>query len=153
MDILRELEGEELDFIIEKLNSHLPYTIKDLLYIQSAQKFKSIDNGEFSDKVLPKFFTHRHGEREHCTIFGITGERDHTVWYFTFDDTLGEIRECLENTNRIKWGSEFLFVTIHTKQTVPILEYVERNHFEIKENKENSYIYLPIDQALDLNVE
>jgi hypothetical protein len=153
MDILRELSDEELDFVIEKLKRHLPYAIKDLLYILSAQKCKSSGIEDLSDKVLPTFYTHRNGDKENCTIFGITGARNHTVWYFSFDDTLKEIRECIEQTKRIKWGEQFLFVTIHVEQIKPLLDYAHRNGYEIEDNEANSYYYLPIEEALKVTIE
>lgn len=156
MDILRELSDDELDFIKCKLKKHLPYAIKDLYFIESAEKckhaMKSCDE-KLSDKVVPKFYTHRNGKKENCTIFGITGECDHTVWYFSFDETLREITECLEETKLIKWGTRFLFVTLHTEQIQPVLEYAAKNRHAIESNEENSYFYLPSEIALNFKIE
>lgn len=141
MDILRELSDDELTYIIERLEENLPYTIKDVYYIKSALKCREESRHRkihLSDKILPKFYTHINGKRENCTIFGITGENNHTVWYFTFDDTLNEIRECLES-KLIKWGTKFLFETIHVEQISSVLDFSKENGFKIIENEYAAY--------------
>lgn len=154
MDILRELSDEELNFIIKKLEEKLPYTLKDLYYIKSALKCRDelLNRKNLSDKVLPKLYTHRHGKREHCTIFGITGESDHTVWYFTFDDSLREIRECLD-TKFIMWGKKILFETIHVEQIDPILDYAKKHKLKVDVNEYAAFYMLSKREALSFNVE
>lgn len=154
MDILRELSEEELEVIKIRLRENLPKSIKNLYYIYSGEKFnaESKNYSKLSDKALPKFYTYRNGLKENCTIFGITGEENHTVWYFTFEDSLNEIRKCLEETKLIRWERRLYFVTLHAEQIKPILDYAERNNKEI-ENEENSYYYLPIEKAINLNIQ
>lgn len=153
MDILCELSDEELEYMMSKFEENLPFGLKNLYFIQSAQKCKRElikNNGlVLSEKVLPTFYTHRYGLKENCTIFGITGEENHTVWYFTFDKSLNEIRECLEKTKLIKWGTDFLFVTLHVEQIQPVFDYVSSNGVKIVENEENSYYFLPIKDAIN----
>lgn len=155
MDILRELNEIELNFIMEKLEEKLPYTIKDFYYIKSALKCQkeSLNHKNLSDKILPKLYTHRNGKRENCTIFGITGANDHTVWYFTFDDSLAEIRECLSATKLIRWGTKFLFETIHVEQIQPILEYASKHGHTVHVNEFASYYTLSREDALSFNDE
>lgn len=154
MDILRELTEDEINFILEKLQEKLPHTIKDIYYLKTALKFReaSKSHKNLSDKVLPRFYTNRNGIKENCTIVGITGERDHSVWYFTFDETLAEIRECL-NTNFIKWGLlEILFVTIHVEHIAPILDYARDNELNVKVNEFAAYYTLSREDALSLEI-
>ncbi|KAL7041102.1 hypothetical protein ACKWTF_000641 [Chironomus riparius] len=153
MDALRELSDEELKYIKIKLKENFPKSIKNLHYIFSAEKCKAESRKyeKLSDKVLPKFYTYRYGLKENCTIFGITGDENHTVWYFTFDDSLNEIRKCLEETNLIKWQRKFCFVTVHAEQIQPILDYAARNGLNI-DNEENFYFYLPIEAALNFKI-
>ncbi|KAG5680422.1 hypothetical protein PVAND_009930 [Polypedilum vanderplanki] len=152
MDILREINDEELEFIIEKLKTRMPYKLKNLHYILSAQKCKTSGINNLSDKTLPTFYTHRNGIKKHCTIFGITGERDHTVWYFTFDESLNEIRQCLNNTKFIKWNILSAFLTIHTEQIQPALDFISNKKLKIKQNKQNFYLYLPIEKAHNFDI-
>lgn len=154
MDILREISDEELHYIIQKLEERLPYTLKDLYYIKSVLKCReeSCNHKNLSDKVLPKLYTHRNGKRENCTIFGITGERDHSVWYFSFDDSLREIRECLD-TQFIMWGTKFIFETIHVEQIDPILDYAKKHELKVDVNEYAAYYSLSIREALSFDVE
>jgi hypothetical protein len=156
MDILRELNDDELSFILQRLEECLPYTIKDIYYINTALKTReaSKNHKNVSDKVLPRFYTHRRGKKENCTVVGITGENDHTVWYFTFDDSLVEIRECLYTTQLIKWGSlKILFVTIHVEQIQPILDFAREHGLTVAENEYASYYSLSREDAMSLNFE
>lgn len=156
MDILRELTTEELDYIIGRLNKNLPYALKNLNYIFSAQIFKNVSikmNKKFTDKVVPTFYVPRNGLKENCTIFGITGTGDHTVWYFTFEESLREIRECINTTKLINWNSELLFVTLHVEQIKPVLDFVNTNGIEITSNDYCSYYYLPMEDALNFDLE
>lgn len=152
MDILRELSDDELNFIIKKLEEKLPYTIKDLYYIKSSLYCRELDRKNLSDKIFPKLYTHRNGKKENCTIFGITGANDHTVWYFTFDDSLREIKDCL-GTKFIMWGSKFLFETIHVEQIDPILDYAKEHGFKVDVNEYAAYYTLSKQDALSFDVE
>jgi hypothetical protein len=155
MDILRELSEEELIYIKNRLKERFPKSIKNLYYIYSGEIFRAEfkNYSKLSDKVLPKFYTYRSGDKENCTIFGITGEEDHTVWYFSFEDSLNEIEKCLEKTNLIKWRKNKLyFITLHAEQIQPILDYAARNDKKV-ENEENSYYYLPIECALNFHIQ
>lgn len=155
MDILRELSENELTYIKMRLKENFPKSIKNLYYIYSGEKFKAESKNylKLSDKVLPKFYTCGSGLKENCTIFGITGEENHTVWYFSFEDSLNEINKCLEETNLIKWKTNKLyFITLDADQIQPILDYAARNGKKV-ENEENSYYYLPIERAVDFDIQ
>lgn len=155
MDVLREISDDELNYIIYRLEDNLPYAIKDLYYILSAKKSKK-DSKKFSDiseKVLPKFYVPQNGIKENCTIFAITGLRDHTVWFFTFQESLDELRLCLKNTKLIEWKKKVLFVTIHREHVAAIFECVEANNYKLQENAEVSYYQLPKDRVKDLKIE
>ncbi|XP_070493588.1 uncharacterized protein [Chironomus tepperi] len=153
MDILRKLNKEELEYIKFRFEEHLPKSIKNLYYIYSAEKCKA-ESGKYSklsDKILPTFYIYRNGLKENCTVFGITGEENHTIWYFSFDESMSEIKKCLEQTNLIKWNSKLCFVTLHAEQIQPILHLAARKG-KIIDNEENSYYYLPIERALNLKI-
>jgi Domain of unknown function (DUF5645) len=155
MDILREITDNELAFIVSRLEENLPYAIKDLHFILAAKRTKELSKNltNISEKLLPKFYVPQNGSKENCTIFGITDESDHTVWCFTFQESLEELRECLEKTKLINWNKRILFVTIHKEQTGPIFDYVSSKSECSLVDYPVSYYWLPIDDALKLKIE
>jgi hypothetical protein len=155
MDVLREASDSELDFITAKLSQKLPYTIKDLHYILATRRIKSLSTNidNVSVKASPTFFIPREGVKENCTVCGITDEKDHCVWFFTFQESLAELRECLQKTKRIKWNTSILFVTIHREHVGPIFELVSDVGVFSVVNYPASYFFYPLEDALRLKVE
>lgn len=157
MDILREVTAEELNLFISRFKENLPRSLKNLYYIYSAQLVKDVSiktNKKLSDKVLPTFYVPRNGLKENCTIFGITGTSDHTVWYYTLDESLSEIRECLSKTKLIRWNIGVLFVTLYASQIQPVIEFAKFNRLKLSgEDVRFSYVYLPIEDALSSEIE
>lgn len=143
MDILREVTESELNYVIDRMKESLPRNIKNINYILSAQRSKNLSKNfdGLSGKVTPAFYTHRKGLKENCTIFGITSEADHTVWFFTLQESLDEVRECLENTKRIHYDQKLLFVTIHKEQTLVLLDFLEKKD-DILVDDENAACYM-----------
>ena len=156
MEILREVSEEELNYIVKKLEEKLPRTIKDLQFIFAARKSKilSTNLSEVSEKVLPTFYTHRNGLKENCTIFGITGEKDHNVWLFTFQESLEEMIECLEKTKLIRWNNRVLFVTVHRKFVKPIMNRIITAGYDFDEIKDQEVTYYTLskEKALKFQV-
>jgi hypothetical protein len=155
MEILRKISLDELNYIVSRLKDSLPYAIKDLHFILSMRKSKKLSRNfaDISDKVLPTFYVPRDGVKENCTIFAITGDRDHTVWFFTFQESLEELRNCLKNTKLIKWTKKVLFVTIHREHVEAIFECVQENNYKLQDNTEVSYYSLPKKDAKRFNTE
>lgn len=155
MDILREMDEQELDFVIKKFEEHLPYTIKDLHFILGSRRSLELSRNfnNISARILPTFYTHREGLKENCTIFGVTGDDDHTVWFFTFEESLKELTECLEQTKLIKWNEKVLFVTIHKEHTKAILDCVTKNNYHLQWDEHASYYWLPKEKALQIQIE
>lgn len=149
MDILTEMNDEDLTFVIETLNQNIPYNIKDLYYILSAKKCKEALNASsnISNRVVPKFYSPRDGLKKNCTVFGITGPTDHTVWFFTLEESLREVKECLENSKLIRWNEGVLFVTLHKNFTTPILEIIQIHKYNMREHEPASYFWLPKEKA------
>lgn len=154
MDILREINDEELDFIVDRLKANLPYTIRDLYFISAARRQKELAKSfqNISVKLLPTFYTHRKGLKENCTIFGITGEADHTVFVFTFDESLNELRECLEATKLIRWTERVLFATIHKEHTLPVLDQVKRLNVNQAFDEDAAYYWLSKEEAMQFDI-
>lgn len=153
MEILREISDAEIAYIVSELEQRMPYAIKDLYYILAAKRSKEMARNfiNISDKILPTFYVPRNGLKENCTIFGITTS-DHTVWFFTLEASLQELRDCLEKTMLIRWNDGVLFVTIHSEHIQPIMECVEKNGYKLKSDEPASYYWLQKDEALKYQI-
>lgn len=157
MDILREITETELDYIVDRLQEKLPYAIRDLYFILAARRNKELAKTipNISVKLLPVFYTHRNGLKENCTILGIsgvTGDADHTVFAFTLDESLDELRECLAQTKLIHWTKRVLFVTMHYEHTKPVLDQVETLGVKLYSNEDAAYFWLSKDEALQFDI-
>ncbi|CAO1383639.1 unnamed protein product [Diamesa serratosioi] len=149
-DILRELNDEELNYVLEKLKKKLPYAIRDYYFIQCALKFRESarNYNDVSVKCLPKFYTHYNGNKENCTIFAITGKEDHTVSAFTFEKCLKELKECFDRTELINWDQGVLIVLMHAEQTGVPLETIMHNGANLKDDERASYYWMTKEEAL-----
>lgn len=154
-EILRKATDSELDFIVEKLKSNLPHSIKDIHYIFSIRRIQKIRNNfiNLSDKVLPTFFVPSCGNLENCTLFAITNDADHVVWFNTLDDNLKELQECLLKTKLIKWNKVVLFLTLHREHVKSIFDFCQLNGVTLQSNEEASYYCLSKEKALSFQVE
>ena len=154
MEVLREITEDELNYIISRLENDLPYAIKDLYFILSSKRSKeaAVNFTGISEKVLPTFYVPRNGIKDNCTIFAITSEPDHTVWFFTYQESLQEVKICLENTNLIMWTKTVLFVTIHREQVEAIFEHLRKNKYTMNHDEACSYFYLPKEDAKKIEI-
>ena len=153
MEVLREIKDNELNYIISRLEKDLPYAIKDLQFILSSKRSKKLSNvfTDITGKILPTFYVPRDGIKDNCTIFAITSDHE-TIWYFTYQESLNEVRNCLENTNLIKWTKTVMFVTIHQKHSEIIFEYVRKKNYKIQHIETCFYYYLPKKLAKQIKV-
>lgn len=155
MDVLRQATDGELDFIVEKLKANLPHSIKDVHYIFGMRRIQRIKGNyvDLSTKVLPIFYVPRSGDLENCTLFAITGEDDHVVWFISMRDDLKELRECLFQTKLIKWNDVVLFMTLHREHVQTVFEFCQLNKVPLQSDDEASYYWLPKEKALLIEVE
>lgn len=155
MEILREINEQELDYFAKRLEQRLPYAIKDLYHVLGAKRSKLLAKrlSVKSEKLKPTFYTHRNGIKENCTIFAITGESDHNVWLFTFQESLDELRECLKKTSLIRWHDRVLFVTVHRCYAKLILECINVDNQSEVSDEEASYYWLEKKEALRFQFE
>lgn len=153
MDILREITVEELDSIKSKLKEDYPKFIKDINYLDSAEKCKKASKNFFSDRVQPTFYVPRNGKKENCTIFGVTGPRDHTVWFFTLEESMEEAKECLNSSQLIRWSDGVLFITLHAKFTPLVKDCVKNNGYYLKEISKAGYHWMSKEEASKITVE
>ncbi|CRK89759.1 CLUMA_CG003534, isoform A [Clunio marinus] len=156
MDILRELNDEELQYIMENLESKLPDTLMELNYILTVKRNKDLVKNieHVSESFLPTFYTHRKGKKENCTFFAITGANDHRVWIFSYEESLREVKECLEQTSLIRWKDKIFFDVVNKKIASRIIEHINQNKFNLKLSVEGSFYYLEKEKVnqFDLNI-
>lgn len=154
MEVLREINEEEMNFIETKLQKHLPYTIKDLHFIFSAKQTKKLaeNYSNISAKILPKFYVPENGIKENCTVFAVTEQYDHTVWFFTLQESLDEVKECLKMTKLINWN-KVLFVAVHREHVKSIIECVERNDYKMLGSFPSFYYSLTLKEAKQFVIE
>lgn len=155
MDVLREITVDELNFIKSKLTEDYPRFIKDLNYISSAERCRKASKNfsDTSDRILASFFIPRNGKKENCTIFGITGPRDHTVWFFTLEESMQEAREVLNNSQLIRWSDGLIFITVYAKFTPLVEDCIKRNGYHLKEISIAGCHWLDKETASSLTVE
>lgn len=155
MDVLREITAAELDFIKSKLTEDYPKFIKDLNYISSAERCREASKNfsDTSDRILAKFYVPRNGKKENCTVFGVTGPRDHTIWFFTLEESMEEAKHCLNNSQLIRWSDGLLFITLHAKFTTLVEDCVKQNGYHLKEINKAGYHWMDKEAALNISVE
>ncbi|CAO1405511.1 unnamed protein product [Diamesa hyperborea] len=148
-DILRELSDEELNDVLKQLKEKLPYAIRDYYFIQCALKFKenAINFSDVSVKCLPKFYTHKNGNKDNCTVFAVTGNEDHTVSAFTFEKSLNELKECFDHTKFIKWEQGVLVVLMHAEQIDVPLQTIMDNGANFAKVEKASYYWMTKEEA------
>lgn len=154
MDILRVVSDSELDFVIERIKDNLPRNARSLNFIQAARRSRELwkNNSDVSEKLLPVFYTHRFGVKENCTIFAISGERDHLVWFFTLEEAVEEVKHCLENSKLIHWNKKLLFVTIHEEHTGIVLDVIKKKGCILIEDENAVFYILDREEALQFDV-
>lgn len=159
MDVkLREATENELDYIYEKLREQPDklHFIKDVHYIMSMRRIRKIKTrlDDLSDKVSPKFYVPRSGDlHRNCTLFAISGDGDHIVWFNSLEQDAKELRDCLFNTKLIKWNDVVLFLTVHREHAHLIHEFCQLNNVPLRSDEEASYFWLAKDKALSFEVE
>lgn len=155
MDVkLREAAEDELDYIFEKFREkpEKPYYIKDIHFIMSMRRIRKMKKYNFSElsvRVLPTFYVPRSGDlRKNCTLFAISGDDDHAVWFTTMEEDAKELRDCLFHTKLIKWNEVVLFSTIHREHAHLIHEFCQLNNVPLQSDEEAAYYWLAKDKAI-----
>uniref|UniRef100_A0A1I8NZE5 DUF5645 domain-containing protein n=1 Tax=Stomoxys calcitrans TaxID=35570 RepID=A0A1I8NZE5_STOCA len=106
-DILVECNKSQLKFMLDYLRPLLPRHLQQHHFIYSyLYHYERINNNRHridSDRWNVRFYTHRKGQPENCTLITLNGSRDYIVVCFTLDETKAELKQCLQQTNRINW--------------------------------------------------
>lgn len=68
---------------------------------------------QISDRCKMTFYRHRTGKAANKTIVGITGIDEYTMFIMSLEESLNDLRECLEESTLIKWNRLPLCVAVH----------------------------------------
>ncbi|XP_061390417.1 uncharacterized protein LOC133325708 [Musca vetustissima] len=144
-DILVECSQNQLRAMLDVLRPLLPSSIQQYSCISSfLYHFDKIcDNREslISEGWNLRFYTHRSGNQDNCTLISLTGHKDYIVTCFTLQESQEELKECLLKTNRIEWNLKRMYVVCDEKlfQTVNEIACQKVPH---------NWIYLPYDKLI-----
>lgn len=120
-DILVEISNDEIEecrMFYKNLNKrefvyvHL-YLRNQLRWNQMKMMMDEAEVKRISDRCKMKFYRHRNGKSENKTLIGITGSKEYSIFIITLDESMMELRECLEQTKLIKWVQIPLFIAVH----------------------------------------
>ncbi len=141
-DILVELSNEEIEEYrsfykslgnIEYVYVHL-YLKNQLRWNNTMMHYTEEEKNEISDRCKMKYYRHRNGKSEWKTIIGLTGDQEYTLFVMTLEESLQELRECLEQTKIIKWQQLPLCVAIHERFMKLMYELFERENIRCRFN-------------------
>ncbi|XP_061396531.1 uncharacterized protein LOC133332167 [Musca vetustissima] len=113
-DILMECSQQQLREMLDILKANLPRRIQQHNFIYSYlfhwEKINANRQQLKSDRWNLRFYTHRYGKPENCTLISLNGCGDYIVLCFTLQESQEELRECLAKTNLIKWEPKRMHV-------------------------------------------
>ncbi|XP_037040869.1 uncharacterized protein LOC119077701 [Bradysia coprophila] len=134
-DILVELSNDDIEAYrvfykslknIEYVYVHL-YLKNQLRWNILMREYTEQEKNAISDRCKMRFYRHRNGNSEWKTIIGLTGDKEYTMFVMTLEESLSELRECLEQSKIIKWHQLPLCVAIHERfQAVMFAEFAKR---------------------------
>ncbi|XP_005183055.2 uncharacterized protein LOC101895480 isoform X2 [Musca domestica] len=106
-DVLVECTKPQLEAMLAVLKPLLPRRTQQHNFIRSyLYHYDNINNNRHdlkSDRWNVRFYTHRSGDPNNCTLITINSYRDYFLICFTLQESQTELKECLESTNRINW--------------------------------------------------
>lgn len=94
-----------------------------------------------------RFYRHRNGNIEWKTIIGLTGDKEYTIFVMTLEESLNELRECLEQTNIIKWHQLPLCVAIHERFHEVMFAVFAKNNLNVRFNNRCSTFWMDQSKA------
>lgn len=131
-----------------------------------------------SDKCKYKFHVHRRGLIDNCTFVAITETAKHTdvstfsksinsdvieinliiqeymVFLFTLEADCTELRECIQQTKRIKWNFSPMISSVHMDQIGIVMEFIEKNKFELEQKLSVDVgVWLPKETVAKFDIE
>lgn len=155
-DVLIELTNKETDEFrefyknlqqIEFVHVHL-YLKNQLRWNEKLAKMDEDEVAQISDRCKMKFYRCRQGELNNRTIIGITGEKEHTIFVHTLEESLHELSGCLKETNFVKWDLLPMFVAVHRSLHKLMYEILELKGFRMTMDNHCSTLWMNKEKAL-----
>ncbi|KAM7343864.1 uncharacterized protein ACRADG_010769 [Cochliomyia hominivorax] len=148
-DILIEFNKETLKTLLKLLKHELPQKIRQYNFLYSyLYHYDTLNNNRnkiISDRWNVRFYGHRYGKIENCTIVTINGCKDFVVTAFTLEESRAELKECLFNTNLINWNAENLNLMCD--------ESVFKAVNDVVCQKDTNWDYLPLENVMHITKE
>ncbi|XP_011294569.1 uncharacterized protein LOC101899881 isoform X1 [Musca domestica] len=124
-DILLECSQLQLRTMLDILKSQLPRRIQQHNFIYSYlyhyERINANREQLKSERWNLRFYTHRYGKLENCTLITLNGCGDYIVLCFTLQESQEELRECLAKTNLIEWRAKRMYL-ICDESIIPLMK-------------------------------
>ncbi|XP_037809270.1 uncharacterized protein LOC119602020 [Lucilia sericata] len=149
LDILIEFKKDTLKSLLNLLKNELPHKIRQynflLSYLYHYDKLNQNRDKLISDRWNVRFYGHRYGQLENCTIVTINGSKDFVITAFTLEKSRTELKECLRKTKLINWETKSLNIMCD--------ESVFKAVNEVVCEKDTNWTYLPLENVLHISKE
>lgn len=149
-DILIELSNDQIeDYRLFYKNLNKVDYVYVHLYLKNQLRWNTLmlqytddEIHEISDRCKMKFYRHRNGQCEWKTIIGLTGDKNYTVFVMSMEESLNELRECLEQSKIIKWHQLPLCVASHERFNKLMYEIFEMKKLRVRFDNRCSTIWM-----------
>lgn len=135
----------------EFIHVHL-YLRNQLKWNIAMNEMTEVELDEISDRCKMKLYKYKYGKSEHRTLVGITGERNHTLFFSSLDESLDELRSCLIRTRLINWTLLPMFVAVLRRFHKMSYEILEVKNIGVRIDNYCSTLWLPKEKARELVV-
>ncbi|XP_061396528.1 uncharacterized protein LOC133332166 [Musca vetustissima] len=127
-DILVECSPQQLREMLDILKPKLPRRIQQYNFIYSYlfhyERINANREKLKSDRWNLRLYTHRYGNIENCTLISHGETLDYIILCFTLQESQEELRECLTQTNLIKWDTKRIDVVCEENTYMMVKEIV-----------------------------
>ncbi|XP_065369744.1 uncharacterized protein LOC135962002 [Calliphora vicina] len=149
LDILVEYNKDSLTILLNLLKRELPHKIRQYNFLYSyLYHYDTLNknrNKIMSDRWNVRFYGHRYGKLENCTIVTINGKKDFVITAFTMEESRAELKECLQKTNLINWEVKSLNIMCD--------ESVFKAVNDVVCQKDTNWTYLPLENVLHITTD
>lgn len=158
-DILIELSNDEIEdhrLFYKNLNKlefvyvHL-YLKNQLRWNIKMMSFTEQEVNEISDRCKMRFYRHRNGKSEWKTLIGLTGDKNYTMFVISLEESLSELRECLEQSKIIKWHQLPLCVAMHERFRSIMYEMFEKRQLRVRFDNRCSTFWMSKENAAKID--
>lgn len=155
-EILIELSNDEIEanrLFYKNLNQlefvyvHL-YLKNQLRWNNLIAQLTEVEVNDISDRCKMRFYRHRNGVSGWKTIIGITGDKEYTLFVMSLEESLNELRDCLEKSKIIKWHQLPICVAVHQRFHKMMYEIFEMKNVRVRLDNRCSTFWMDKEKAL-----